>query len=377
MEELLLEASKYFSVLCVTGPRQSGKSTILKKLFPNAVTYSLKDVNVREFAINDPLAFLNQTKDLIFIDEAQKVPQLFEYIQGIVDNDPDRKFLLSGSSNFELMNSLSESLAGRAGVFELMPMSLSETLSGSSVKSMDDFLYDGLFPAICAGKNIARLFYPSYVKTYLEKDVRDLLKIKDIMQFMKFMKLCAARVGSIFNASEVANEVGVDSKTIHSWLSVLSASYIIYLLPPYYENISKRLVKSPKLYFTDPGLACFLLDIESPKQLSRDKMRGNIFENFVVMEAVKHRMNAGKEGGVYFYRDSNMNEVDLLVKEEGEIKAFEIKSSMTYTKDFEKTLRKLPEWIKTQVARKVVVYDGDFENNAGEVEIVNYRKLKF
>lgn len=377
MEELLLEASKYFSVLCVTGPRQSGKSTILKKLFPNAVTYSLKDVNVREFAINDPLAFLNQTKDLMFIDEAQKVPQLFEYIQGIVDNDPDRKFLLSGSSNFELMNSLSESLAGRAGVFELMPMSLSETLSGSSVKSMDDFLYDGLFPAICAGKNIARLFYPSYVKTYLEKDVRDLLKIKDIMQFMKFMKLCAARVGSIFNASEVANEVGVDSKTIHSWLSVLSASYIIYLLPPYYENISKRLVKSPKLYFTDPGLACFLLDIESPKQLSRDKMRGNIFENFVVMEAVKHRMNAGKEGGVYFYRDSNMNEVDLLVKEEGEIKAFEIKSSMTYTKDFEKTLRKLPEWIKTQVARKVVVYDGDFENNAGEVEIVNYRKLKF
>ena len=377
MEELLLEASKYFSVLCVTGPRQSGKSTILKKLFPNAVTYSLKDVNVREFAINDPLAFLNQTKDLMFIDEAQKVPQLFEYIQGIVDNDPDRKFLLSGSSNFELMNSLSESLAGRAGVFELMPMSLSETLSGSSVKSMDDFLYDGLFPAICAGKNIARLFYPSYVKTYLEKDVRDLLKIKDIMQFMKFMKLCAARVGSIFNASEVANEVGVDSKTIHSWLSVLSASYIIYLLPPYYENISKRLVKSPKLYFTDPGLACFLLDIESPKQLSRDKMRGNIFENFVVMEAVKHRMNAGKEGGVYFYRDSNMNEVDLLVKEEGEIKAFEIKSSMTYTKDFEKTLRKLPEWIKTQVARKVVVYDGDFENNAGEVEIVNYRKLRF
>lgn len=377
MEELLLEASKYFSVISVTGPRQSGKSTILKNLFPNAVTYSLKDVNVREFALNDPLAFLNQNKELMFIDEAQKAPQLFEYIQGIVDNNPCRKFLLSGSSNFELMNSLSESLAGRAGVYELMPMSLSETYNESASKPMDDFLYDGLYPAVCAGKNIARLFYPSYVKTYLEKDVRDLLKIKDIMLFMKFMKLCAARVGSIFNASEIANEVGVDSKTIHSWLSVLTASYIIYLLPPYYENISKRLVKSPKLYFTDPGLACFLLDIESPKQLSRDKMRGNIFENFVVMEAVKHRMNAGKEGGVYFYRDSNMNEVDLLVKEEGAIKAFEIKSSMTYTKDFEKTLRKLPEWIKTPVERKVVVYDGEFENTAGEVEIVNYRSLRF
>ena len=168
-----------------------------------------------------------------------------------------------------------------------------------------------------------------------------------MMQFTRFMKLCAARVGSILNVSEICSELGVDNKTATSWLSVLTASYVVYLLPPYFENISKRLIKSPKLYFTDPGLAAYLLDIESPEQLSRDKMRGKIFENYVVMEAVKHRMNAGREGGVYFYRDSNGNEVDLLLKEEGRIQAFEIKSSMTYTKDFEKTLRNLPSWLNT------------------------------
>lgn len=375
MQELLKEAAKYFSVICVTGPRQSGKSTILKEMFPQAIKYSLKDVNIREFALNDPVAFLSQTTEMMFIDEVQKAPELFEYIQGIVDDNPDRIFLLSGSSNFELMSSLSESLAGRAGVFELMPMSINEIREKVSEKPLDSFLYDGLFPAICAKKNIAKLFYPSYVKTYLEKDVRDLLKIKDIMQFLKFMKLCAARVGSIFNALEIANEVGVDSKTISSWMSVLTASYIVYLLPPYYENISKRLIKSPKLYFCDPGLACYLLDIESPKQLSRDKMRGNIFENLVVMEAVKHRMNAGKEGGVFFYRDSNGNEVDILLKEEGEITALEVKSSMTYNTEFEKSLKKITEWISTPIKRKAVVYTGELENTAGDIEIINYKNL--
>ena len=375
MQDLLKEAAQYFSVICITGPRQSGKSTILKEMFPQAIKYSLKDVNVREFALNDPVAFLGQTTEMMFIDEVQKAPELFEYIQGIVDGNPDRKFLLSGSSNFELMSSLSESLAGRAGVFELMPMSINEIREQTSGKPLDTLLYDGLFPAICAKKNIADLFYPSYVKTYLEKDVRDLLKIKDIMLFLKFMKLCAARVGSLFNASEIANEVGVDSKTISSWMSVLTASYIVYLLPPYYENISKRLIKSPKLYFCDPGLACYLLEIESPKQLSRDKLRGNILENLVVMEAVKLRLIAGKEGGVFFYRDSNGNEVDILLKEEGEITALEVKSSMTYNTEFEKSLKKISGWIKTPVKRKAVVYTGDLENTAGEIELINYINL--
>lgn len=376
IESTIIDASKYFSVISLTGPRQSGKSTLLKHLFPDVPKYSLKDVNVREFAEHDPVAFLHQHPGGIFIDEVQKVPQLLEYIQGIVDDNSDCQFLLTGSSNFELLHDLSESLPGRAGVYELLPMTYQETESTMSELTLDEFLYSGLYPAICAKKNKARLFYPSYVKTYLERDVRDLLKIKDQMQFMKFMKLCAARVGSIFNASEIASQIGVDSKTVTSWLSVLQASYLVTLLPPYYENISKRLVKSPKLYFNDPGLACFLLDIESPRQLERDKMRGAIFENYVVMEVIKYRYNRGYMNGVYFYRDSNQNEVDILLKEEGEITAIEVKSSMTYHSSFEDSIKRLSEWIKTPVTNKIIVYTGDFENTASNIKIINYRHLQ-
>lgn len=376
MEDVIKEASQYFSVISVTGPRQSGKSTLLKHLFPDIPRYSMKDVNVREFAEHDPVAFLHQHPKGMFIDEVQKVPQLLEYIQGIVDDDPDCRFLLTGSSNFELLHGLCESLPGRAGVYELLPMTYHESESTMSAKPLDEFLYNGLYPAICAEKNKARLFYPSYVKTYLERDVRDLLKIKDQMQFMKFMKLCAARVGSIFNASELAGQIGVDSKTITNWLSVLQASYLVTLLPPYYENISKRLVKSPKLYFNDPGLACYLLDIESPRQLARDKMRGAIFENYVVMEVIKHRYNRGLLNGVYFYRDSNQNEVDILLKEEGEITAIEVKSSMTYHTSFESDISQLSDWIKTPVVKKMVVYTGDFENTTSDIKILNYRHLQ-
>ena len=376
MEGIIREAAKYFSVISVTGPRQSGKSTLLKYLFPNVPKYSLKDVNVREFAEHDPVAFLHQHPGGMFIDEVQKVPQLLEYIQGIVDDNPDCQFLLTGSSNFELFHSLSESLPGRAGVYELLPMTYHETESTMGEMSLNEFLYSGLYPAICAKKNKARLFYPSYVKTYLERDVRDLLKIKDQMQFMKFMKLCAARVGSVFNASEIAGQLGVDGKTVTSWLSVLQASYLVTLLPPYYENISKRLVKSPKLYFNDPGLACFLLDIESPRQLERDKMRGAIFENYVVMEVIKHRYNRGLLDGVYFYRDSNQNEVDILLKEEGEITAIEVKSSMTYHSSFEDSISKLAEWIKTPISNKLIVYTGDFENTTANIKVLNYRHLQ-
>lgn len=375
IEDLIKEASLYFSVISVTGPRQSGKSTLLKHLFPEFKRYSMKDVNVREFAEHDPIAFLNQHKEGMMIDEIQKVPMLLDYIQGIVDDHPERKFLLTGSSNFELLHGLSESLPGRAGVYELLPMTYDESRIASEGKPLDQFLYDGLYPAICANKNKSKFFYPSYVKTYLERDVRDLLKIKDQMLFVKFMKLCAGRIGSILNASDLSSQIGVDSKTINHWLSVLQASYLVTLLPPYYENISKRLVKSPKLYFNDPGLACYLLDIETPRQLERDKMRGALFENFVVMEAIKHRYNQGLEGGVFFYRDSNQNEVDILLKQEGEITAIEVKSAMTYSPSFGKTLSRISEWIGTPVTRKAIVYAGEFENNTGDIEVMHYSHL--
>ena len=375
IEETIFEASKYFSVIAISGPRQSGKSTLLTQLFPLYEKYSLKDLNILDYAKNDPIAFLNQTDEGMFIDEIQRCPQLLDYIQGIVDNNPMRHFALSGSSNFEVMKNLSESLAGRAGVFELLPMSIQEVTGKVDLDNLNQILYNGLYPSICAKKNIAKFFYPSYVRTYLEKDVRDLLQIKDQIRFTKFLKLCAARIGSLFNASELGAEVGVSSKTISHWLSVLQASYLITLLPPYYENIPKRLVKSPKLYFNDPGLACYLLDIESPHQLDRDKMRGAIFENMIVMEAIKHRYNMGLEGGVFFYRDSNQNEVDLLIKQEGELTAIEVKSSMTYSSSFEKALTQIEGWIKTPISKKAIVYSGDFENTSGNINLINYRHI--
>ena len=375
IEETILEASKYFSVIAVSGPRQSGKSTLLTQLFPLYEKYSLKDLNILDYAKNDPIAFLNQTDEGMFIDEIQRCPQLLDYIQGIVDNNPKRHFALSGSSNFEVMKNLSESLAGRAGVFELLPMSIQEVTGKVNLDNLNQILYNGLYPSICAKKNIAKFFYPSYVRTYLEKDVRDLLQMKDQIRFTKFLKLCAARIGSLFNASELGAEVGVSSKTISHWISVLQASYLITLLPPYYENIPKRLVKSPKLYFNDPGLACYLLDIETPQQLDRDKMRGAIFENMIVMEAIKHRYNMGLEGGVFFYRDSNQNEVDILIKQEGELTAIEVKSSMTYSSSFEKTLTQIEGWIKTPISKKAIVYSGDFENSSGDINLINYRHI--
>lgn len=375
IEETILEASKYFSVIAVSGPRQSGKSTLLTQLFPLYEKYSLKDLNILDYAKNDPIAFLNQTDEGMFIDEIQRCPQLLDYIQGIVDNNPKRHFALSGSSNFEVMKNLSESLAGRAGVFELLPMSIQEVTGKVDLDNLNQILYNGLYPSICAKKNIAKFFYPSYVRTYLEKDVRDLLQMKDQIRFTKFLKLCAARIGSLFNASELGAEVGVSSKTISHWISVLQASYLITLLPPYYENIPKRLVKSPKLYFNDPGLACYLLDIETPQQLDRDKMRGAIFENMIVMEAIKHRYNMGLEGGVFFYRDSNQNEVDLLIKQGGELTAIEVKSSMTYSSSFEKALTQIEGWIKTPISKKAIVYSGDFENTSGNINLINYRHI--
>mgnify|MGYP001741325514 FL=1 len=375
IEETILEASKYFSVIAVSGPRQSGKSTLLTQLFPLYEKYSLKDLNILDYAKNDPIAFLNQTDEGMFIDEIQRCPQLLDYIQGIVDNNPKRHFALSGSSNFEVMKNFSESLAGRAGVFELLPMSIQEVTGKVDLDNLNQILYNGLYPSICAKKNIAKFFYPSYVRTYLEKDVRDLLQMKDQIRFTKFLKLCAARIGSLFNASELGAEVGVSSKTISHWISVLQASYLITLLPPYYENIPKRLVKSPKLYFNDPGLACYLLDIETPQQLDRDKMRGAIFENMMVMEAIKHRYNMGLKGGVFFYRDSNQNEVDLLIKQEGELTAIEVKSSMTYSSSFEKTLTQIEGWIKTPISKKAIVYSGDFENSSGDINLINYRHI--
>ena len=375
ISSVIQEATQYFPVISVVGPRQSGKTTLIKNLFPDLTYYSLENLGTREFASNDPIAFLNGHEEGMILDEAHNVPELFSYIQGIVDENPGKRFILSGSSQFSVMRRVSQSLAGRTAVFELMPLSYSEVSDMAEKKSLDELLMDGFYPAIYAGSNIPKLLYPSYVKTYLERDVRDLLQIRNMMQFVSFMKLCASRIGSVLNSSELANAVGVAANTIASWLSVLQASYIITLLPPYYANAGKRLIKSPKLYFNDTGLACALLDIESVEQLGRDKMRGALLENFVVSEAIKQRFNYGKPSNAYFYRDSNGNEIDLLLKQPAGLCGIEVKSSMTYHACFEKSLRHLGEWVNEPIVSRAVVYAGSFENRKAGIKILNYSHL--
>ncbi len=375
LSSVLEEAYRYFSVITVTGPRQSGKTTLIRNLFPHLPYYSLESLDIRSFAENDPIAFLNQNEEGMILDEVHNAPDLLSYIQGIVDEHPDKRYILSGSSQFAMLKRVTQSLAGRTAVFELMPLSYCETKDLTADVPLDKLLFNGFYPAIYSGRNVPEFLYPAYMKTYLDRDVRDLLQIKDMMQFHIFIKLCAGRIGSLFKASELANEIGVSPNTITSWLSVLQASYIVTLLPPYFENTSKRLTKMPKLYFLDTGLACYLLGIESPEQLSRDKMRGALFENFVVTEALKQRYNQGKESNLYFYRDSNQNEIDLLLKRNTRLYGIEIKSSMTYHKDFEKALKRIDEWVKAPVDGKAVVYAGNFENTAGEIKLLNYTNM--
>lgn len=375
MSAAIEEAYQYFSVITITGPRQSGKTTLIRTLFPHLPYYTLENLDVRSFAGNDPIAFLNQHAEGMVLDEVHNVPNLLSYIQGMVDENPMRRFILSGSSQFAMLKKVTQSLAGRTAVFELLPMSYSEIRESAANMPLDDLLLNGFYPAIHSGRNVSKFLYPAYIKTYLDRDVRDLLQIKDMMQFHTFIRLCAGRIGSLFKASELANEIGVSSNTITAWLSVLQASYIIVLLPPYFENSRKRLTKSPKLYFTDTGLACCLLGIENTRQLATDKMRGPLFENFIVMEAIKHRYNQGKESNLYFYRDSNQNEIDLLLRNNSGFYGIEIKSSMTYHADFEKALKQMDSWIKSPVEGKAVVYAGTLENTAGEICLLNYAHL--
>ena len=375
LSEVIKEAARYFSVITVTGPRQSGKTTLIRNEFGQLPYFSLENLDVRSYAENDPVAFLNQHPEGMILDEVHNAPNLLSYIQGIVDEHPERRFILSGSSQFAMLRQVAQSLAGRTAVFELLPLSYSEIKEQAEGKSLDSLLFDGFYPAIYAGRNIPKFIYPSYLKTYLDKDVRDLLQIKDMMHFHTFIRLCAGRIGSLFNASELANEIGVSSHTITAWLSVLQASYIVALLPPYFENSRKRLIKTPKLYFTDTGLACYLLGIESAQQLSRDKMRGALFENFIVMDALKRRYNLGKESNLYFYRDSHQNEIDLLLKNSSGLYGIEIKSSMTYHTDFEKALKQMDGWVGGPVLGKAVVYAGSLENTTGEIKLLNYIHL--
>lgn len=373
MASAIVEASEYFPVVTLTGPRQSGKSTILRHLFAETPYFSMEDPDVRQAVKSDPKGFLSQFQNGVIIDEVQHTPELLSYIQGIVDNYPERRFFLTGSSQFALLHSVTQSLAGRSAVFELLPLSLNEINNLSVDESTDTILYRGFYPAIWSGKNIARMLYPNYTKTYLERDVRNILAVRELDTFQRFVKLCAARIGSVFNASELSNELGVAVNTVNSWLSVLRASYLVYLLPPFFTNTRKRLTKSPKIYFTDCGLAAYLLDIDSPQTLNRDKMRGHLFENMVVIDYLKRGYNAGRDGSLYFYRDSNGTEVDLLIKNGSTYDCYEIKSSSTFHPDFTKGIRSFEKAYPELTGSKNLIYTGEDLPEINGISIKNFR----
>ncbi|MBD5425852.1 MAG: ATP-binding protein [Bacteroides sp.] len=373
ISQSIIEASQYFPVITLTGPRQSGKSTLLRHLFGSLPYVSMENPDTRLAAIDDPKGFLAAFADGVIIDEVQNTPELLSYIQGVVDEYPDRKFYLTGSSQFSLLKSVTQSLAGRTAVFELLPLSLAEIEDLIKDDTIDTLLYSGFYPAVWSYKNLPRLLYPHYIKSYLERDVRDLLAVKNLDQFQRFVRLCAARIGSVFNASELSNELGVAVNTINSWLTVLQASYIIYMLPPFYTNTRKRLTKSNKIYFVDSGLAAYLLDIDSPQTMNRDKMRGHLFENMVIMNFLKDRYNRGLNGGMYFYRDSNGNEVDLLIKDGSQYSCYEIKSATTFHSDFTKGLNSFEKSFNDLVKDKNIIYAGSEMPDFDGVRIINYK----
>ena len=375
LEALINDNLHYFPIVTVTGPRQSGKTTLIRSMFSHLPYYSLENPDTQAMAINDPVAFLSQHDEGMILDEVQNVPELLSYLQGIVDEHRDRKYILSGSAQFKLQNSITQSLAGRTAVLELLPLAINEAADIADFTNVDSLMLRGFYPAIYAGDNIPRLFYPAYMRTYLERDVRQLLQVKDLYQFQTFLRLCAGRAGSLLNASELSNEVGVSANTVRSWLSILQASYIVFLLHPYFDNSRKRLTKTPKLYFYDTGLVCYLLGIENETQLSSDRMRGHLFENMVVSDIMKNRTHAGKSTDMMFYRDSNGNEIDLLVPDGQTLEGYEIKSSSTYNSAFEKGFRNITEQLGARLTRRAVIYCGTQERRDAHIEVLNYASL--
>lgn len=365
---------KDFPVLTITGPRQSGKTTLARHLFGKLPYYNFENPDTRRFALEDPRGFLSALPKGAILDEFQHVPDLVSYMQQIVDeNRSSLRFILTGSNHLSMMDRVSQSLAGRTAILKLLPFSLQE-LKRRIPETTDELLVRGFYPEVYTGTVNPLQFYRSYYETYLQKDVRQLLRVKDLNLFDKFIRLCAGRTGSILNSASLANETGLSVPTIRQWLSVLEASFIVLLLPPFHDNIGKRLTKSPKLYFYDPGLAGYLMGIENRDQMSRDPLRGGLFENLVITEIYKQRLNQGKDPSLFFFRDSHHIEVDVVLKKGREIVIAEIKSSGTFNPDFIKGLTFLDKLYPGRVAGKWLIYDGILEQERG-TNIVNFRSL--
>ena len=336
IEQTVRRYAEQYPVVTITGPRQSGKTTLCKMVFPNMPYVSLEDLEERDFAASDPRGFLGRFPDGAVLDEIQRSPHLLSYIQGIVDDDGrPGLFVVTGSQNFELLDTVSQSLAGRTAIVKLLPFSLAEIERASPGSlSMDEAIYKGSYPRIFDHDLNPTEAMSFYFSTYVERDLRQLINVRDLGRFETFLKLCAARCGQLVNLSSIGNDCGANYNTVKSWLSILEAGFLVKLLPPYYENLGKRLIKTPKLYFIDTGLATYLLGIQRVEHVSAHPLRGALFENLVVSELLKSRFNHGRTDNLYFLRDRKGNEVDVVLDYGPHLDLVEVKAGTTLSSDF-------------------------------------------
>lgn len=367
-----------FPVLSITGPRQSGKTTLSRLLAPDLPYLSLEDPDTRAFATEDPRAFLRQVADGAILDEVQRVPELFSYLQGVVDADRRMgRFILTGSSQFELIESITQSLAGRASMLTLLPFSLAELQSvGRAPATVDDLLYAGLFPPIYDRPVEPAVWLQDYIGTYLERDVRQILNIQDLATFQRFVQLCAGRIGQLVNVTSLAADTGITRVTAESWLSVLEASHLVLLVRPWFSNTSKRLIKTPKLYFTDPGLAAWLLGVRKPAHLTAHPQRGLLFENWVITELLKSQTNHGTKPTLHFLRDKEGHEVDAFIETApNTFQSIEIKSGETIASDFFKGLEFWREKLPKQNITPWLIHGGTTRQDREKATVLPWNDL--
>ncbi len=364
------ELANYFPVITITGPRQSGKTTLARFCFSDYQYCTLENPDTRELAETDPHGFFDRYSTRVIIDEVQRVPSLLSYIQGIVDERKQKAdFIVTGSHQPLLKQSIVQSLAGRTGLVKLYPFSQSEVPGGTVEKDPFELCFSGFFPVVHTEDVPPEIFYPNYYQTYLERDISQLIELRNTRQFRTFIRLIAGRTGQLVNYNSIASDSGVSHHTIKEWISILEASFLVYTLPPYYGNLKKRLVKSPKTYLTDSGLLCSLLGIETRGQLVQNPLRGNIFENYVILDILKEFYHQGKEPKVYFLRDSKGMEVDLLIEDKGLLKLVEIKSSKTWNSSFGNNLKTAAALFDAPT-RLYVVYAGNEKFTVNGVHVL-------
>jgi predicted AAA+ superfamily ATPase len=377
IESELLELAKSYPVVTVIGPRQSGKTTLVRHAFPKKPYVNLEAPDIRERVLEDPRGFLEGFPEGVVLDEIQRVPILISYIQVFVDEQNKRGlYILTGSHQLELQQAITQSLSGRTALLHLLPMSLSELNSAGIELSLDEYLLNGGYPRIFQNQLDPTKAYRNYFQTYIERDLRELINVKDLSQFQRFVKLCAGRIGQLLNTEGLGNEVGVSSHTVKHWISILEASFVVIRLQPYFENFGKRIIKSPKLYFTDVGLASYLLSIENVSQMARDPLRGNLVENLILVELMKARFNQGLDSQLYFFRDAQGHEVDAIFQSGNTLVPIEIKASKTYSSEFTKNLRFFKELVQERCVNGFLIYSGETMRNIGPFTAINFLRAK-